>query len=1273
MKKLLVFILFLLSFNACFAGQTITGDLTVKGRITGTNISGINTGDETATSIKSKLGINTLSGSNTGDQDLSGKVDKITGKGLSTNDLTNELKANYDNAYLLSHSNEVVLASNYGTANNSDRLNAAVSAIGTANKVLYISGGYTIDANVSIPANISLYFAEDCFITVNDTKSLDIYGKIVYAPNHQIFSFNVWSYKNVPLTATDGTNTTFTATADFVNYPKLGQTYGCGFYFGHNRSYNENYNGNNTIVADSNDSHLVSGSINSNTGLISVTFDSSTYTYASGYYIKQGVFFPNGAEVLPEWFGAIANDINIDCALALGMAGQSLIGTHGNIKFTQNNYYFKSPTLWTNSSNIELTSNCQSNIIKNQTVAGATNNVSNFVLLNGTAAQTDNGKLYWEHIYNSGVRTVNIYKNTDGASGNKVSTGTSVLTNVRADKAFTVSSITTNQLQLTNHLFPTIQKLRVYSTGVLPAPLLANTDYYTKKIDANKFTLYSTYKDAYNGTNIIDITDNGTGTHYLSLTSENGTSTVYTESTTNVKAYDVIVLGKGTPREETVQVASVTSGFSFALTSSLLYDHTAANNDSIETVSLALSAVNGSNINGYVTLVNGGNTTDQNLSTNIIKPCYSSYWLSIRSGSGGIRVTNLNFKGYATNAVNSGLQVGDSFLQISSENHVYVGNCKFFDTGDDALRITTNSAYEYTNEENVIVDNCYFYNTGQVTMTSSGTYSGAAQRYKMSGVTLENGKAGIKFASKQSADNFIIERCQIIGSRSSALTFESVGNVIISNVTITGCRDPLSILNNNSSSVDGYKWGNYKLSNIIVKDCKRGLSLQNTAFFKAPNPRYVLDNLELNNVTFDCLYGTSDYDGAIYMDLGAYNNLKFNNITLNKIASHKPIYFNGGGFSSVSADDNFVFNDVTFTGCAGRLIDFERRDYNPNYLGDRNLKNITISNCSANSGDYLIYLDGVDSVSIKSNTYNGSGHLLYQSANCNNITSFGNVENNAQLTFIPTQYTDAMAVSANTSAISSAVSNRLTTSNIKAGNNVSVSVSGNDVTINSTGGGSGAVNSVNGYTGTVVLTTADIIDGTDKRYITDAQRTVLSNTSGTNTGDQDLSGLVPKTTTINGHALNSNVTVTKADVGLGSVSNVQQSIILFAQAGSSSTANATTFYAGNTQRGFSGQAGNSKIYIPQSGTITSVYGNFCNTGAFGSAETSSIYIRVNNTTDYLISNTIANNAAANYFSNTSLNIPVNAGDYFEVKWTTPPTWTTKPAGVTLGMNIGMVF
>lgn len=72
--------------------------------------------------------------------------------------------------------------------------------------------------------------------------------------------------------------------------------------------------------------------------------------------------------------------------------------------------------------------------------------------------------------------------------------------------------------------------------------------------------------------------------------------------------------------------------------------------------------------------------------------------------------------------------------------------------------------------------------------------------------------------------------------------------------------------------------------------------------------------------------------------------------------------------------------------------------------------------------------------------------------------------------------------------------------NIKTVNSESLLGSG-DIVI--TGGG--AVDSVNGETGVVVLTTGDIAEDTDANYVSDAEKTVIGNTSGTNTGDQDLS------------------------------------------------------------------------------------------------------------------------------------------------------------------------
>jgi hypothetical protein len=53
---------------------------------------------------------------------------------------------------------------------------------------------------------------------------------------------------------------------------------------------------------------------------------------------------------------------------------------------------------------------------------------------------------------------------------------------------------------------------------------------------------------------------------------------------------------------------------------------------------------------------------------------------------------------------------------------------------------------------------------------------------------------------------------------------------------------------------------------------------------------------------------------------------------------------------------------------------------------------------------------------------------------------------------------------------------------------------------------------------------------TGSRLITSAESTLLGNTSGVNTGDQDLSGLVPKTTTVNSKALSSNITLNTSDI-----------------------------------------------------------------------------------------------------------------------------------------------
>lgn len=95
---------------------------------------------------------------------------------------------------------------------------------------------------------------------------------------------------------------------------------------------------------------------------------------------------------------------------------------------------------------------------------------------------------------------------------------------------------------------------------------------------------------------------------------------------------------------------------------------------------------------------------------------------------------------------------------------------------------------------------------------------------------------------------------------------------------------------------------------------------------------------------------------------------------------------------------------------------------------------------------------------------------------------------------------------------------------VVAGTNISVDNTDPQNPIISSTGGSGAVNSVNGQTGVVVLDTDDISDTATSRYTNDTDITRLANTSGTNTGDQDLSSYAKLTDTAQDITANSFIT-----------------------------------------------------------------------------------------------------------------------------------------------------
>jgi len=123
------------------------------------------------------------------------------------------------------------------------------------------------------------------------------------------------------------------------------------------------------------------------------------------------------------------------------------------------------------------------------------------------------------------------------------------------------------------------------------------------------------------------------------------------------------------------------------------------------------------------------------------------------------------------------------------------------------------------------------------------------------------------------------------------------------------------------------------------------------------------------------------------------------------------------------------------------------------------------------------------------------------------------------------------------------------------------------------------------------------------------------------------------------------------------------SYTLNVQALTSTPADAATIYFGQLPKAPTTTANISKVYIRKSGTIKAV-NIYCYAGTAGTAENWTCNIRMNNTGDTLVE-TIGAAANERVFNNESLNIPVTAGEYFEIKMTNP-TWATNPATAIFG-------
>ena len=117
-------------------------------------------------------------------------------------------------------------------------------------------------------------------------------------------------------------------------------------------------------------------------------------------------------------------------------------------------------------------------------------------------------------------------------------------------------------------------------------------------------------------------------------------------------------------------------------------------------------------------------------------------------------------------------------------------------------------------------------------------------------------------------------------------------------------------------------------------------------------------------------------------------------------------------------------------------------------------------------------------------------------------------------------------------------------------------------------------------------------------------------------------------------------------------------------------ADGSTYYFGGENNATTG-ANIRNIPFPFAGTIVYAAVVILVNTVLGDATTFSCYIRINNTTDVLITSTATATAAMQKFANTGLSTAVSVGDYFEGK-ITYPTWpTTNPTGVKAYFVVGV--
>ncbi|RIA08221.1 hypothetical protein OE09_0030 [Flavobacteriaceae bacterium MAR_2010_72] len=149
----------------------------------------------------------------------------------------------------------------------------------------------------------------------------------------------------------------------------------------------------------------------------------------------------------------------------------------------------------------------------------------------------------------------------------------------------------------------------------------------------------------------------------------------------------------------------------------------------------------------------------------------------------------------------------------------------------------------------------------------------------------------------------------------------------------------------------------------------------------------------------------------------------------------------------------------------------------------------------------------------------------------------------------------------------------------------------------------------------------------------------------------------------NGVALKSDGDVNKSLREDGTYMQEQSSYTIGVQAHSIDPEDNEIRYFGNMPKAPQKESNKNKVFIRQQGSIKGIE-IYCYSETAGSNENWSLYLRINDKKDYLIS-TISTSTNERIFSNHLIDIDLKEGDYFEIK-SVNPDWSINPTKTTFG-------